>query len=152
MRFDACLQFGRRRAFLTIAKPSVVFFVIILWRIVDNYERFLHPWREQSNTGNDKNERVSMHFCRSGAGEYFWPLRDRAQSSNFRSGSSKRSCAMANCASMVRRAASNLEALPACEQRSCQGFLPRNCRNAICIGDPQSYYSDSTTKQAVNPI
>ena len=35
-------------------------------------------WREQSNTGNDKNERVLMHFCRSVDGVCFWPLQYRA--------------------------------------------------------------------------
>ena len=37
----------------------------------------LHPWRAQSNTGNDKSERVLMQFCRSVDGVRFWALRDR---------------------------------------------------------------------------
>ena len=29
------------------------------------FERISHPWREQSNTGNDKHQRVLMHVRRS---------------------------------------------------------------------------------------
>ena len=29
----------------------------------DDFERILHPWRQQSNTGNDKNERVLFIFA-----------------------------------------------------------------------------------------
>ena len=39
--------------------------------IFDDFERILHPWREQSNTGNDKNERVFMRFRRSSDGVRF---------------------------------------------------------------------------------
>ena len=46
-------------------------FVIIFWWIFDVFQWFLHPRREQSNTGNDKNDRVSMHFQRSIAGCVF---------------------------------------------------------------------------------
>ena len=42
----------------------------------NDFERFLHPWREQSNTGNDKSERVLMLFCRSVDGVRFWALHD----------------------------------------------------------------------------
>ena len=38
----------------------------------------LHAWREQSNTGSDKNECVSIHFRRSVDGTCFWPLQHRA--------------------------------------------------------------------------
>ena len=48
---------------LTIAKPGFVFFVIILRFIFDDFERFLHPWREQSNTGNDKNNAFLWFFA-----------------------------------------------------------------------------------------
>ena len=37
----------------------------------------LHPWREQSNTGSDKNECVSIHFRRSVDGACFWPMQHR---------------------------------------------------------------------------
>ena len=37
----------------------------------------LHTWRKQSNTGNDKSERVLMQFCRSVDGVRFWALHDR---------------------------------------------------------------------------
>ena len=77
-RFDAFLQVVRPRAFLTIARPGVAFFIIILCLICDDFERFLDPWREQSNTGNDKNERVLMHFRRSVDDACSWPLQDRA--------------------------------------------------------------------------
>ena len=77
-RFDAFLQVVRRRAFLTIARPGVVFFVISLLSIFDDFERFLHPWREQSNTWNNKNERVFMHFRRSVHGVCLLPLQYRA--------------------------------------------------------------------------
>ena len=46
--------------------------------IFDDFERFLHPWREQSNTWNDKNERVFMHFRRSVDGVCLLPLQHRA--------------------------------------------------------------------------
>ena len=39
--------------------------------------RFWHPDREQSNTGNDKNERNLMHFRRSSDGVRFWQLQNR---------------------------------------------------------------------------
>ena len=29
----------------------------------DDFERILHPWRQQSNTGKDKNERVLCIFA-----------------------------------------------------------------------------------------
>ena len=77
MRFYTFSQVGRRRVFLTNATPGFVFFVIILWWIFDDFEHFLHPWREQSNTGNDKNERNLMHFRRSSDGVRFWPLQHR---------------------------------------------------------------------------
>ena len=38
----------------------------------------LHAWREQSNTGSDKNECVSIHFRRSVDGTCFWPMQHRA--------------------------------------------------------------------------
>ena len=53
--FYAFSQVGRRRVLLTIARPGFVFFVIIFWWIFNDFEWFLHPWREQSNSGNDKN-------------------------------------------------------------------------------------------------
>ena len=34
---------------------ATYFFVIIFWWIFNDLEWFLHPWREQSNSGNDKN-------------------------------------------------------------------------------------------------
>ena len=77
MRFYTFSQVSRRRVFLTNATPGLVFFVVILWWIFDDFEQFLHPWREQSNTGNDKNERNLMHFCRSSDGVRFWPLQQR---------------------------------------------------------------------------
>ena len=46
--------------------------------IIDDFERFLHPWREQSNTWNDKNERIFMHFRRSSDGVCLLPLQHRA--------------------------------------------------------------------------
>ena len=55
MRFYTFSQVSRRRVFLTNATPGLVFFVVILWWIFDDFEQFLHPWREQSNTGKDKN-------------------------------------------------------------------------------------------------
>ena len=36
-----------------------------------NVERFLQPWREQSNAENVKNERVSMQFWKSVDGVRF---------------------------------------------------------------------------------
>ena len=47
---------------------------------IDDFRRFwaiLHPWREQSNTGSDKNECVSIHFRRSVDGACFWPMQHR---------------------------------------------------------------------------
>ena len=76
-RFDAILQVVRQRAILIIARPGVVFFVIILWSIFDDFERFLRPWCKQSNTGKYKNERVLMHFCRWSDDVRFWPLQHR---------------------------------------------------------------------------
>ena len=62
-RFDAFSLVKQRRAVLTIATPGVVFFVIILSWILYKISRFLHPWCEQSSTGNDKNERVKRFWC-----------------------------------------------------------------------------------------
>jgi len=42
--------------------------------IFDDFEQFLHSWREQRNTGNDTNERVLMHFRKSSSGVRFWQL------------------------------------------------------------------------------
>ena len=75
-RFYGFSQVGRRRAFFTIARPSFVFFVI-LWWIFGDFDLFFHPWREQSNTGNAKNQRVLMHFHKSSDGMRFWSLQYR---------------------------------------------------------------------------
>ncbi len=61
-RFYAFSQVGRRRVLLTIARPGFVFFVIIFWWIFNDFEWFVYPWREQSNTGNDKNTTVLCIF------------------------------------------------------------------------------------------
>ena len=45
--------------------------------IFDDFERILHPWRQQSNSGNDKNQRVLMHVRRSIDNVRFWPLQLR---------------------------------------------------------------------------
>ena len=41
------------------------------------FYRFFAPWREQSNTGNDKNQRVLMHVRRSVDNVHLWPLQHR---------------------------------------------------------------------------
>ena len=41
------------------------------------FERISHPWREQSNTGNDKHQRVLMHVRRSIDNVRCWPLQHR---------------------------------------------------------------------------
>ena len=58
-----------------------VFFLGCSWFWVTRFSWFwaiLHPWREQSNTGSDKNECVSIHFRRSVDGACFWPMQHRA--------------------------------------------------------------------------
>ena len=51
------------------ARPSTNYMLPSM--VFDDFERILHPWREQSNTGNDKNERVFMHFRTSADGVRF---------------------------------------------------------------------------------
>ena len=46
--------------------------------IFDDFEGILHPWREQSDTGNDRNERLFMHFRTSAGDARVWPLQNRA--------------------------------------------------------------------------
>ena len=45
------------------ARPSTNYMLPSM--IFEDFERILHPWRQQSNNGNDKNQRVLMHFRRS---------------------------------------------------------------------------------------
>ena len=44
---------------------------------LSNVDRALHLWHEQSNSGNDKNQRVLMHVRRSIDNVRFWPLQLR---------------------------------------------------------------------------
>ena len=57
------------------ARPSTHYMLPSM--IFDDFERILHPWHEQSNSGNDKNQRVLMHVRRSIDNVPFWPLQDR---------------------------------------------------------------------------
>ena len=57
------------------ARPSTNYMLPSM--IFDDFERILHPWREQSNSGNDKNQRVLMHVRRSIDNVRFWPLQHR---------------------------------------------------------------------------
>ena len=51
---------------------SMQFVLIFRW-----FVRFWHAELEPSNIGNDKNERVLMHFRRWSDGVRFWPLQNR---------------------------------------------------------------------------
>ena len=74
---DAFVQVARRLPFLTIARTGLAFFVIIMCGIFDDFERFLCPWRKQSNPESDINERVLAHFRTSSDDVHFEPLQDR---------------------------------------------------------------------------
>ena len=74
---------SRFEAFLMVLWNFVYVFLMI-FQFLNEFCWFswfwaiLHPWREQSNTGSDKNECVSIHFRRSVDGACFWPMQHRA--------------------------------------------------------------------------
>ena len=57
------------------ARPSTNYMLPSM--IFDDFEWILHPWREQSNSGNNKNQRVLMHVRTSTDHVRFEPLQLR---------------------------------------------------------------------------
>ena len=61
----------------TIVTPGCIYFLWNSYQFFDDFARFWHPELEQSNTGSDKNECVSMHFRMSVDGMGCLPLQHR---------------------------------------------------------------------------
>ena len=82
-RFSVFFTFWSRFEALLMVLWNFVCVFLVIFQLLNEFCWFswfwaiLHPWREQSNTGSDKNECVSIHFRRSVDGACFWPMQHR---------------------------------------------------------------------------